>query len=162
MTLSDDFLRALGRISANFQALEASIAFLTWSLINADQTIGQIITSQVSFNRLCDLLSSLFRYRVKEQALLEKLEEILRKASEAEQRRNTVIHSVWMTDDVSGEPFRLKITSKRKKGLDIHTENIDAAELNKIADFIRNVAEDMLKFIADSNQAADAGQANQP
>jgi hypothetical protein len=60
MSLSSEFLIALGRISVNFQVLELYVGILTWSLISLGERIGQIVTSQLFFNRLCDLLASLF------------------------------------------------------------------------------------------------------
>lgn len=150
MALNDAFLKALGRISANFQALEMYIAAFTWSLISSDQNVGQIVTSQISFSRLCDLLSSLFRHKVKSPDLIEELDGILQRASEAEQQRNTIIHSAWLTDeeDTDKSPSRFKITSKRKKGFDIQVEDTDADKLNEIADLLRDVAKEIIPFMS--------------
>lgn len=146
MTFSDDFLKGFGRISVSFQALEMSMALLTWSMIGSNSYVGQIVTSQLSFRRLCDLLTVLFRFRITDAALVEELEDIVRRASDAEGRRNIVVHSVWLVDD-EGSSSRLKIKSERKKGLSVDLQDMDAKALHEIADVIERLAEELTQFI---------------
>lgn len=161
MTQKGCFLKALGRISVNFQILEASITFFIWNLIGSDQNIGKIITSQVSFSKNCNLLSSLFRYRVQDTIKIKELNNILKRVGEAEQRRNTIIHSIWTIndEDPKAKPLRIKITSNRKAGLNMQTEDIEAEELNKIANLFSELVDDLIIFM---EKAKKKGYINYP
>src|SRR5215211_5935505 len=56
--LTNDHLRALGRIAANATVLETHLHFVTWGLISPDQSLGQIITGGMNFDRLRELFRS--------------------------------------------------------------------------------------------------------
>ena len=118
---SDEFLKALGRVCVNFQALEMDIAWLVWILNNPDTTLGQIMTSQVSFKALLAVSSSLFRYRVTNDSLGERLAELLKRASDVEQRRNTLINSIWFADD-SGASSALSSKRDKSTALEFRTK----------------------------------------
>ena len=154
MALNDNFLQALGRITVNIQTLETVLSFITWSLIGPDQKVGMIITSQMSFKRLCNLLGALFRHKVQSPERVEELNDLLRRAATVEQRRNTVIHSTWSTSDEAGLPeaSRFKITASRKKGLNIQSEGATLDDLNEIADEMREVIRVLISFMK-SNHA---------
>lgn len=136
MTLDDTFLKALGRISVNFQTLEYMLAYFVWILIGPDIRIGQVITTNLSFNRLCEIMRGIFPFRVQNQILVDELETIIKKALNAEAKQNTVIHSAWLTSDTSkGKTKRLKITTSKGE-LKYQFDDMDINELNKTADFI--------------------------
>ena len=69
ISYSKEFYEGLGRTIANFQMLEQLTEFFTWSLIGNDQDIGQMITSQLSFQKLCDLAFAIFKYKFDDQYL---------------------------------------------------------------------------------------------
>jgi hypothetical protein len=106
--LSDAFLLALGRVTANFSILEGEITFFTCSLISRDQRLGQIITAELSFRARVALLSAAFRHRVQDQTLIDELEALLDRAHHVEEKRNIPLHS-------NGVPARRRTTATGSK-----------------------------------------------
>ena len=140
----DRFLAALGLVSANYQVLEKYVEFFVWTLIGQEQEIGQVLTSQMSFGRLCDTLCSLFRCRVQNLEMIEELESTIKKAAQAEERRNTVIHSSWCGLESTDLPIiRFKITSKRRTGLKHTYQSMNPDDLREMALFIKEVVEEL-------------------
>jgi len=137
---NSDYLHPLGQITANFSDLEADLAGLIWSLIGDDKKIGQIVTAQLSFPKLLDTLSSLFRHKFEDKKdWIDELDGLIRGAQEISDKRNTLVHSVWF----AGHPNtlrRVKIKAKRKEGLRIQSEDMEAEKLrefgNEIFSFI--------------------------
>ena len=78
---------------SNFQNLELMISFLTWALICNDQRMGQIATLNLSFNSLCTTLSALASHKIKDQKIICEIEELIKRASAIEGRRNEILHS---------------------------------------------------------------------
>jgi hypothetical protein len=121
------------------------IAWLVWTLNSSDTTVGQIITSQVSFRKLLAILSSLFRYRVSDDLLVQSLDDLLKNAAKVEDKRNTFIHSVWFVDN-SGTSSRVKLTVRQKHGFQIQNEDVDDKRLNEFADELLGLADEFVTF----------------
>lgn len=142
MSLNDEFLRALGRVTANFSALEFYMDFAIGGLVGHEQEIGQTVAAGLSFKNKCSMLGSLFRLRVAAAArsdatsCLASLKRFLGRAQKLENRRNQIIHSAWLVgeNDPPGVASRFKITSSQNSGLQHHSELIDVGVLNRFAD----------------------------
>jgi hypothetical protein len=148
----DKFLASLGVITVNFQCLEKYMEFFIWALIGDDQEIGQIVTSQISFNGLCDLLSSLFRYRAENSELVKELDDLIKRANEVVGERNKFIHSSWF-GDFESSIVRVKITARGKTGLKHQYENIGPDDLLSLGRSIKLVWEALMEFIKKSEDA---------
>ena len=64
--MTDDHLKQLGRVAANFQGHFFGgdrIRVLDVDLIGPDQKVGQMVTVQLPFGKLCVLARTLFSYR---------------------------------------------------------------------------------------------------
>lgn len=148
----DERLKAIGQITLNFSMLQWSISYFIWLLIGNNevsveqQTLGETITAQLSFQRLLDLLSSLFRHRTTNPEVIEELDALLTRASQARDKRNLVIHSYWVAASSVETIIRCKTTAKQRQGLKHQSEQMGAEDLNDIADFIEEVAYDIQRF----------------
>lgn len=145
---ADEHFRAIGRITVSFSFLEAMISLFVWSLIGEDQRLGQVITAKLSFRQLLDLLSSLYRYRADNPELIEELDTLVTEAAQAAQRRNLVAHSFWAAGDTHETITRVKMTTKRKKGLRLQFGQMSVQDLDEIADFIAEVATRITQFMS--------------
>jgi hypothetical protein len=123
------------------------MALFAGKLMTGDQLIGQIVTAELSFQVLANVLGSLGRYRVKDQALLAQLDSLIARASELEAKRNTYVHSVWGDNLGAGGRRRLKITAKRRKGLDWQVEDVPVSTLNGVADQLERLADEFDNFL---------------
>ena len=138
---------ALGKVNVYFAALESQIEFLTWSLINSEQMIGQIITSELSFKGKVNLLSSIFIYRVENEEHQDELDAILTKAIQVEERRNVVVHSQWLGGGPGPNHLRIKKTAKKGKGIKHQFVHVSTEEIEGIADDASLVAGDLQDFL---------------
>jgi hypothetical protein len=106
-----------------------------------------MVTAGMSFQRLVDLLTSLFQYRFQDEALRTTLETHTKRISELEQTRKALMHSSWLLESANiNEATRLKITASRKKGLSYFREVLTAAELDQVADAFRGALADFWQF----------------
>jgi len=144
-----NYVEALGQININFTDVEADLSSMIWSLIGEDKKIGQIVTAQFfSFHQLLAALSSLFRYRFNDENLIEEMEKLLSAAQEICEERNRYVHSVWFAAHPN-TLRRVKVRAKRKEGLRIQSQDMDAEELSqfgqKIFRFIFTIEDFRLK-----------------
>jgi hypothetical protein len=136
----------LGRVAVNFQHVEMSLAFLTWALIPVPQDRRAIITSQLPFDRLLTVFYLLLKGHIAHNAShVAELDEISKKASELEQNRNTLMHSVWAAGE-AGEVTRMKWAASRKKGLSVQSPETTAADIQKVADDLRDLSKRLMGF----------------
>lgn len=143
---------ALGLVTRSFQEMELYFALLAWGLMGKDQRIGQAITAQMSFSKLLILVSTVYKTKTKDRELLKELKYIIRQASDAEQKRNRIIHSAYLqtSSDPNARSIRYKITTKLEKGLVIHWEDTDFEDIMDIAVEIQQTTALLGKFISES------------
>jgi hypothetical protein len=151
--MTDEHLKALGRVAVNFQALEEYISVWVTGLIGPDQAIGQMVTVQLPFGKLCILANSLFEYKFKGMPFATKFEELIKHSLRLEEQRNQLFHSAWLTDDVSGETSRLKLSLKLGKGLAHTAPPITPQEIGRLADEMKQVATGLGQLISDMTAA---------
>jgi hypothetical protein len=144
--VSKERTHQLGRVAVNFQHLEILLAFFAWHLVPTDQDTGAIITAQLSFDRLLTVFHLLMKKRIGAKPdHVKELEEISRSASELEQKRNTLMHSVWAADD-AGNVTRMKWTASRKKGLSLQSPDTSADDIQEVADDLGEVSRRLMRF----------------
>lgn len=85
---------ALGAYIIAFQTLEHELVCL-FSCLNDknNSSIGEIISSKLSFDNLLDVLDGIFRYRVKDNDLIDKFSDIMKKSEKFQKERNNHVHS---------------------------------------------------------------------
>ncbi len=110
--------------------------------------LGQIITAELSFRQKTNLLSSICRDKLNNPTDLAELDQILTRVVQAEQKRNTVIHSFWTGHTGHPGVARVKATAKRRsKGLKLEVEHISVKDLEDVATFIVDVAYEVQTLI---------------
>lgn len=149
LPLTDQHFRCIGKVAAYFTLLEEMLSYVIWSFIGSEQPLGQIITAGLSFKQKISLLSSLYLYRMNRDKEPAELKKLLSRATQSEDKRNTILHSVWggygrrpgkRLDTVA----RIKPTTKRAQRY--KSQDMTAQDLNEIADFIAEVEYDVDKF----------------
>jgi hypothetical protein len=150
MTLINrQILEALGRMTVEFQNLEMVLKFMVQALLDPDPAIGHIVTSLLSFHRLCDVSLALFRQRTKDEELILELEAIVKKAIAAEQERNVYVHSWWAikANDEGRLPVGRLKSRLKKRELVFDSEDIDPK-----GDALNALAEEMARVGAATMQ----------
>lgn len=147
----DEHLKHIGDITVSFALLESQIKTLIGSLIAEHQRIGQIITAQLSFKNLLDLVISLYLERHGEDDDYLKLKLLMNKAGNIEENgegvsRNKIIHSIWAAGRDKDHITRIKTTARQKNGLKFQFEELSAQELAAFAKETRNLADEISRF----------------
>jgi hypothetical protein len=150
--LPEGHLRAIGQITANFALLELVISDFIWHLLQSDEMASRIVTSQMSFSRLVASFSSLFRIRLNDAESVEKLDKLVKKALQAEQKRNIITHSSWGSDVKLETITRFKATVRVHKGLESQTEKTSESDLKGVADFIAEVTAEIFDLLRSTYQ----------
>jgi hypothetical protein len=90
------FLREIGRLVVNFNALEHSVRRLAWGLIDPiDQRIGQIVTDTLGAARIDDLVRALLLHRTVDADVRDQVIELLQQSAVIRNRRNDFVHAIW-------------------------------------------------------------------
>ncbi len=148
--MTDDHLKQLGRVTVNFQLMEVYISFFLWALVDSeDQGKGQILTSKMPFSRICDVALALMKRKFADNHVdvVRRIEQHIKKASQLEQDRNTMLHSVWAVGTAEDPSTRLKYIISRRKGFEVVVEQVSPGDIQSIADDMKKLSEEFLKDI---------------
>ncbi len=149
MSISEQHLKALGRVVVNFQGVEFAIGMaISGCVSRSDQNVGHMIVSQVfAFDRLCKLAGALFDHLFPGTEQAERFQALLTLALQLEGRRNQLFHSTW-AEDLSGEQVsRIKISLDRTKGLKFASPVVTADEINGLATEMASVSDEIIKLL---------------
>ena len=136
----------IGDMTVSFALLEAAIQILVWYLIGERQSIGQIITAELSFKSLRALAISLYLERNGEDSDYPTLKAFMKKAATFEDRRNQITHSIWAAGKDSQSITRIKTTAKVKNGLQFQFKDVQVKDLANFVSDIEQLAEDIQIF----------------
>lgn len=95
--LDDEELRSVGRLAADFAALELLTTSMVWRLLGTDEDAARQITSHLTHDALLDLGRRLGRVRLTGQPLNE-FEAWLDAVTKLNERRDALIHAPWASD----------------------------------------------------------------
>jgi hypothetical protein len=155
--IQEDFLEVFGAISINFQAVENALS-LAICLILGGPAAGaddkyRIITAQMSARNLVWAFASLYRMQFPGKNE-EKLKGLQSRLFTAEEKRNTITHSLWVGGD--GEAaLRLKVIARGDYKLS--SEKHTREQLIEIANEFAALAYDITKFTLATYFAQEQG-----
>lgn len=139
---------ALGSVLTSFQDLQHRLTEIAgYFLDQNDFQVGIIVTSELSFRGLINLVYSLAQHRGVAPERIESLRDILKDCFAAEQRRNTLVHSYWEPEPETLRVTRYKYTSKYPQGYRHQLENVSEADLLRFATEIRGLCLDLTELM---------------
>ncbi len=141
------FLEQIGDITVSFASLELSIQILVGSLIREHQTIGQIITAELSFQNLRALTISLYKERHGKDADFDTLRDLMKRARQIEEKRNQITHSFWTAGKSADTITRVKATAKEAHGIRFQFHETSETDLAGIATDIKQLTEEVQAFL---------------
>jgi hypothetical protein len=126
--LSNDQLRAIGRISVNFNELEFALSVLLWALLNpSDIERGRRVFGGESFDRIRTKLESLSEHVFSNNAEMRtRISFLTKMAHEVQRRHNEVLHAIWLQEQPTGEMVPLRLGAKQTKQAGIRATELDA------------------------------------
>ncbi len=127
-----DLNKRIGQVCLNFSTIELMLSVFTARLVSDDSKIGAIVTSEMSFQNLIKAFESLVRHKDETQDSIQELLILVKGMNQTEVKRNLVINSAYGLRNDDTDIFRIKVTSKRGKGLSIQSEKIDKDYFEKL------------------------------
>jgi hypothetical protein len=148
----DEVVYGLGSVSMEFQMMESVLKAAISDLVAKDDPVmGSIITAELSFEGLMDLLYAAWEYRWEGSSKVAGLEKILNRCAKAKAKRNQLVHSEWYRVSKDGEgAFRVKMSHRSRKGFRVKNEKITPAIMNEVADELCSCRQELAKFIYDA------------
>jgi hypothetical protein len=132
--LPDDVSHAIGKLTTQMAGIEFDMSFFISQLLGGYFEAGHAITSELGFRQLISVLSSLFKVKVKDDALFRQLRTLLAQIEKLETKRNKVVHSLWYFDEKTRTTRRMKVTAKYPKGVRYDFEDVSSASINSLTD----------------------------
>jgi hypothetical protein len=144
MPLSDDQLRAIGWITVQSAELEFSLHTLVCALVNPNINIGRL-----AFEKETSFASMLFRAtRLSEEVsrdnreLGSRIREWAARAGKVYERRNEVLHAIWVQNQPTGEMVAVRLTRRN-----IPRAQTAVADLDQLADDIAGVVREASEIL---------------
>jgi hypothetical protein len=125
---------ALGEVVIWFEELDEQLSTAISFLLHRGDTVGQIVTAELSFKAKAALLNALFKQEAPQSTRFLQLDELVGACSQVEQKRNEVLHSKW-GNELGGGPrmTRIKYTARGRTGLQHLSEALTPAQVQAIA-----------------------------
>lgn len=150
--LTDDHLRAIGRISVNFSRLEFGMRLCINHLLGVGQEEGLIATAQLGFRQLTTVLHQLYRHKYESDGgQLTKIDALAGRIVQASIARDTVIHSTWLLS-VDGEAMGIKVP-RSSKWFSPTISMKTPSDLEAVAKTIQDVADEVAGLIIEATEA---------
>lgn len=142
MPLSDDQLRAIGRIAVQAAELEFTMNTLVWALVNpSNPNIGRLAFGNDQFERMQQravrLSEEVARHN---QELADRIKQWARKAKTLQDRRNEILHAIWFRDQPSGTMVALRASRQHAPEAKTHVDDLDSLG-DEIASAVREGSE---------------------
>lgn len=142
-TESDAIYAEIGRITTQSTELELLLEDVVGSLINDYQQYTRIVTAELSFSGVIALLLSLYLKRHGKDDHFERLQSLTKRADSAQQERNKVVHSIWLSAGTPNKVTRIKSSSKVKQGYRTQFENWDLEQFKELAREFHNLTQEL-------------------
>ena len=137
---NEAFTRAMGNITIKFALLEEFVTDCINILLGIEG--ADVITAGLTFPRSLNILKALYkqRYNIKrDDDIPSEYKTMFSQASEANDRRNTFIHSFWNQGNTQDSIERIK-KQLNSKGIKTDIEQVDIQEINNTVNFIESTA----------------------
>lgn len=141
MTVSDDQLRALGRITVAYGGVELTVSIVT-GLFVQNFAVGRVLLADMGVDTMLGKLAALAReIHGDDGGLRDDLLAFVGSARAAVERRNRVTHASWgQSPDASpGDPVSRSRYSAKKGELRFQSDIWTAADFDEIADALNEV-----------------------
>ena len=135
--VSEEYLKHIGDITVSFSILEETLKFFVGGLIH-DWPVTQIITAQLPFRNIRTLLVSLYIERHGKDDDFKTLRKYIIKCGKIEEKRNQIIHSIWLAGDDITTVGRMKATAGEKHGWQVQYTNETAQAFQEFANEIKS------------------------
>ena len=153
--MSQNHAEAIGRMCIAFSSLEGQLKFMVGKLVGIDQIVGQIITAELSFRNILNLLGSLYKHRTNDNDFRKKVDDLLKNISNLEQNRNSLIHSTYGLTKDPETIARFKNTARMKHGLKNNFDIITIEQIDHLVVEIENANSEVINLFLEYAEKND-------
>jgi hypothetical protein len=143
----EEVVRGIGFVCLEFQKLEGLLKSAIGEIISRDDPmLGAIITSELSFDGLMNVLRAIWKDRW--EGSVEDLNRILSRCNAAKEKRNMVVHSEWFLNSKDAEgAIRFKDSCRSKKKSGPQPEKFTTDMMKAISDELNRCVWDLAGFL---------------
>ncbi len=142
-----DGMAALGEALAYFQHLEDSLACCIAVLTVREKKVGLIVSSELSFRAKVSVFVALFLHRLRLPELPKDMKEFVGRLYEAEQRRNTMVHSCWDANIRNPSAIVRRKRACRRNGLVEVTEDVEPDHIEEDREDFEGLGKDLWYYM---------------
>lgn len=160
----ETFDAAIGRVALGFAWIEDRLSETIGQLLKLDGPSTGAVTAEMSFRNKVHLFGSLIRlqlglenFNLGDRDPQVYVRELIAACFRCEEMRNTVMHSSWSiaSHDSAMRRHRKKTTAKASRGLHTHEEDITAADVLDIYDYILYIEYEIDEFMLTYGRPAE-------
>ena len=138
--MTDEYLIEIGKLTVKYQFLEFHIKWLMEYFNKKSEKKSEMVTSEMKFWQLLKFLDTLNKSENTDLKKQKQLNLLITEAKKLSDLRNELIHSLWLTDIISGKVQREQISKKKGK----ERINVSLQDLKQNNDEIEKV---VIKFV---------------
>jgi hypothetical protein len=145
-SISDEHYSAIGKLVANWAALEAIINSAIWRIGGIQDEIGACVTSQIfTFDAKMKALISILKVHGNLNSTVSSLNKFHDDVRPISNFRNRLVHDPWVHDEITNLPQRLQITSDKKPLFEYIPESI--TQINETSEKLGELIHQFQKII---------------
>jgi hypothetical protein len=147
------FISALGRLTIDFSALEEMLREKIWWILGGNEERAQIVTVGLSFQVLVEKWAALFAQKFDHLLLPEPASKLRSLLLSINERRNRLVHAMWVLDVGTGLAVAERRRAKAGVGIDWQVEDVDTAAVLELLKDIHAAVEELLELTRTGDDA---------
>jgi len=137
-------LTQLGECVVQFQRIEDCLCACIASFIGKSRIVGEIVTAEMSYRAKVSVYGALFQQRLNTASLPSDIAELIGRLHWAEEKRNTIVHSLWDASEAKSTSIRRQKKSIRKRAFLVSTEHLTPEELEDLNRRFQGIVTDLI------------------
>lgn len=149
-------VQALGELTIAFGTLEENIRESIWWVLGGNEERAQIMTAGLSFPVLVEKLAALVAQKFDHLLLPEPMDELRIRMLSINERRNRLVHSLWILDAGTGMSVAERKRARPGVGIDWQSVDVPLEDIERLLADIGAAAAEVFELIACGDDAFKA------
>ena len=134
----------VGECIIQFQRIEEMLSICISAMIGQSRRVGEIVTTEMSFRARVATFGALFMHSMRVEHLPEGVDELIKRLQWAEQKRNTLVHSLWDASESEPETVLRSKKALRKSRFINAVEAFTPRDLDELTHLFEGVVTDLV------------------
>ncbi|MCR9214900.1 MAG: hypothetical protein NXI13_14375 [Proteobacteria bacterium] len=146
--LPNEYLTAIGRVAACAAQTDDIISIAISSCLKVDLEYGGAITTHMNGPLKDSVLRAVAEISIDDLDALDELDNILDQISEAQSKRNRIVHQLW---GIHPDGSIISLNHKARGSYKLETKKISETEITEDAEFIYDAGLKLMAFLIEQN-----------